>query len=325
MYLQGFITCRVAYDYEDMTTLAISQEALHFEENKISADQIVFSAYGHLSVSSGTTRAEWENSDIIAGSKEQHQFLEGKGDQAPFRQITGFCQNETHFIVVDSNNHCIRSIDRMSNQSRTIAGKCGTGQADYRNGTGLISRFNYPQSIIRVRKKEGGHIYAVTDHCNNAIRLIDEGDQNVSTWIDNSDSSYVYRPIDLIMHQQKQSVYVTTLHSDYSLVLIDILSKSVTLFAKAEFGSPFKISAFGRYTYVVSYKNSNRLGILNTNGSTSWIAPTICNGNYTSADGNINNCSMNTPLSVYWSKSNSVILIGTEDSIRKLPATLPGE
>lgn len=130
------------------------QEDLFFPSNLLFSD-------GHaLLTASGNT------SHLVAGKIGSWGYNERQGEQARFYGITGILQiNSTTAIVVDKWNHCLRSIDRLTNQTSLYAGNC----TDYGKQEGELSvaRFSYPTDIIQVDK-----VIVITDTYNMAVRAI---------------------------------------------------------------------------------------------------------------------------------------------------------
>ena len=117
------------------------------------------------------------SSHLIAGKVGSWGYVEGQGEEARFYGITSLLQtNSTDVIVVDKWNHCLRSIDRITNQTEVFAGNC----TRYGKKEGRLSdaRFAYPTDIIRA-----GDVIVLTDTYNMAVKAIisSQNTQVVST------------------------------------------------------------------------------------------------------------------------------------------------
>jgi len=100
--------------------------------------------------------------------------------------ITGFKQvNKTHVAVVDYDQNCIKMLNRVDNNLRTLAGTCGSeGYVEGGVGTGRLYR---PYSIeIDVRNPDR---LLVTGQFNHALRSVDLHTGELSTVI-NSGFNY---------------------------------------------------------------------------------------------------------------------------------------
>jgi len=94
--------------------------------------------------------------------------------------ITGFKQvNRTHVAVAAHSQHCIKMLNRVDNNLRTLAGTCGRrGYVEGGVGTG---RLYYPYGIeIDVRNPDR---LLVTDYFNHALRSVDLHTGELSTVI----------------------------------------------------------------------------------------------------------------------------------------------
>ena len=98
------------------------------------------------------------------------------GAEARFSTITGFTQiSEKLVVVADSNNYCMRLIDRTTNDTSEFSGQCGesNGYEDGRPG-----RFGYPWSVV-IDKRDKNQLL-ITEY-NAAVRTVDVKSQAVGT------------------------------------------------------------------------------------------------------------------------------------------------
>lgn len=107
----------------------------------------------------------------IAGSSSTNSYLEGIGSDAEFNRITSFTRlNSTHLLVVDSANHCIRLVHRLTKHTSSFAGGCG--KHGFKNGALHLAMFNTPYSIISNGIEYGDNNFYVTDTNNNILREV---------------------------------------------------------------------------------------------------------------------------------------------------------
>ena len=85
---------------------------------------------------------------LIVGISHTGADSEGAGTDATFRHISGtFLQTSPEeVLILDSGNHCVRSIDRVKNQTAPFAGFCGHTKNSSRDGSYPL--FNFPYSVI---------------------------------------------------------------------------------------------------------------------------------------------------------------------------------
>jgi len=62
--------------------------------------------------------------DILAGRPDKDGYRENKGHLARFKFIDGILQRAKDLIVSDSENHCLRRIDKQDFSTRQYAGQC---------------------------------------------------------------------------------------------------------------------------------------------------------------------------------------------------------
>lgn len=114
------------------------------------------------------------STEIVAGSIRYNTgYSEGQHTNARFTEIRGFSQiNATHVMVVDFLNHCVRLVNRLTNQTSPFFGQC-TRRGFGRDG--LQSRhevfFSGPLSVIKDPRREG--IYLLAEEWEDKIRELD--------------------------------------------------------------------------------------------------------------------------------------------------------
>ena len=149
---------------------------------------------------------------LIAGSSNQRGYREGLGADAWFWDITGFAQiSEKLVVVADSNNHCMRLMDRTTNNTSAFSGQCKPhGYQDGRPG-----QFYYPYSVVMDQKDKNQLL--ITDCLNNAARTVAMKSQVVGTFV-KSDSLQFIRGI--TQEEKSGDLYVTGNHAVYRITYI---------------------------------------------------------------------------------------------------------
>lgn len=122
------------------------------------------------------------NQHSIIGSTS-FGYSEGTGGGAQFKWITGFTQieNGRKVLVAEYFNHCIRSVNRLTNSSSIYSGNC-TNEG-YRDGGRKEALFTYPWDIITSSDERRAYI---TERYY-AVRVIDLVTETVSTLIEEND------------------------------------------------------------------------------------------------------------------------------------------
>ena len=123
-----------------VTTFVITKTWVdRLERDNIISNNIIFSDYHALKTTDGNDTYN------IAGIATQSGYVEGVGTVARFNFITSFLQLSTNRILItDYNNLCVRSLDRITNETMTFVGNC-TNSGNKDGTDALLSR---PQKII---------------------------------------------------------------------------------------------------------------------------------------------------------------------------------
>lgn len=102
-----------------------------------------------LLLADGNSIKEYVDGKLIlkAGDPFKTGFRDNDGTNARFNKITDFLQTDCNeWIIVDSENHCLRRFHTSSLWVTTVYGSCtDTGSRD---GTYKEARFSYPQKMI---------------------------------------------------------------------------------------------------------------------------------------------------------------------------------
>ena len=123
-----------------------------------------------------------EFTNICGNDRSNPAYKEGIGGSAKFGSIRSFAQhNESMVIVVDTTNHCIRTVDKNTHASGKLAGQCRfeafTSQPIL-DGSFEDAVFNAPHDIA---KGTNPNEYYILDSGKRALRKIDLVTREVST------------------------------------------------------------------------------------------------------------------------------------------------
>lgn len=259
----------------------------------------------------------------VAGKPNVNDYREGIGRDARFNIITSFhAINVTHVLVVDSGNHCLRTVDRQTNQTATLFGTC----SDLGDVDGFYSKAHFynPTSLALGNDRK---LY-LSDTFNQAIRKIDLTNGKVSTFITFRD----IKPWMAFIPPQHNMMYFTYLTDLYRISL------------NGSHGPPVKLTRSSRGGYMDGYLNqalfsilrdivaldpdtiivsesSMRLRVINLVENTT---SSICNGARGSNSGPIHHCSLCIPHSLFLHRVDQfhqLLYIGTAEGLHVLPVT----
>ena len=113
---------------------------------------------------------------LIAGNESESGYAEGVRRAARFRWISSCLHlNKTSLLVVDSGNHCLRLVDRISHQTSPFVGSCT--QVGYRDGDDPL--FRSPQKVILDLMNNNQLL--LLDRSNHVLRAINMQNMSAST------------------------------------------------------------------------------------------------------------------------------------------------
>ena len=114
----------------------------HLEPDLYVPGNILFTDGNFLKTTNGSITL------LIVGISHIGAYSEGAGTDATFTHISGaFLQTSPEeVLILDCSNHCVRSIDRVTNQTAPYAGFCGHTKNGSRDGSYPL--FNFPYSVI---------------------------------------------------------------------------------------------------------------------------------------------------------------------------------
>lgn len=282
---------------------------------KISADpyvdgNILFSDYCAIATTSDGTDVSY-----VVGLPRNEGYKEGIGSVAKFRTIGTFENyNGTHLLIGDYFNHCIRWLNRKTNQTSVFAGRCqvmGTKDASLLNAT-----FYRPRALAI----NGNFIY-VADFKTHSIRMIDLYTEYVYTLFSGGELVY---PKGLALDGSRNNLLVTVNHGilSYSLKGSDPNGTAKTnmtegfndgTLEQSRWRYPMSITAIMDHVYIVTDNMNQRVRIVDDakNSVTS-----ICMGKRGRVYANATSCKLFSPTSACL--FSSTLYIGTKQSIVKI-------
>ena len=173
-------------------------QTTHIEDDKASPNALLASS----SIRIRTINTLTNQTTILFGS-DQSGFHTYRHTDAEFRRITGFRQvDNVSILVVDSENHCIRLLNRTNGTTNPIAGRCTS--AGFRDGNTKNSAFKLPHFIIDGKYKNE---YYITDTDNNAIRTYDHSTGGVGTLVKKHHA--IVQPKELVLNKNRTLIFVT--------------------------------------------------------------------------------------------------------------------
>ena len=112
----------------------------------------------------------------LVGVGRENGFADGQRAAARFKYPCGLALDvNSHLIVADQANNCIRKVTTAEGLVTTVAGRAG--QEGFADGEGASARFNSPQSVA----VDGNDNILVADMYNHRIRMIAGARARVTT------------------------------------------------------------------------------------------------------------------------------------------------
>ena len=217
---------------------------------------IIYADYDALMTSDGTT------THLIAGNSTQEEYKEGVGAEARFLRITGFAQiSEKLVVAADTDNHCLRLIDRSTNQTSVFSGQCGSP-----------GQFDNPWSVV-IDKRDKNQLF-IADFYNSAVRNVNMSSRVADTFVQ-SDSLSSIRCI--TQEEESGDLYVTANNAVYR---ITYTQRTVTLISGSTgwnsgyrdstlldslFDWPSELIFIKPNTLLIADKNNNKLRLVEMN------------------------------------------------------------
>ena len=224
---------------------------------------LVYTDKHALMTSDGTT------THLIAGSSTQGGYREGVGAEARFYYIRGFAQiSEKLLVVVDRYNHCLRLIDRSTNQTSVFSGLCES--RGYEDGS--PGQFDYPFFVV-IDKRDKNQLF-ITDYRNSAVRTVNVTSKVADTFVQSDSLKYIKC---ITQEEESGDLYVTANNAVYRITYtqttVSLISgspgenyghKDSTLL-KSLFDLPYELIFITPKTLLIADRGNNKLRIVDMN------------------------------------------------------------
>ena len=280
----------------------------HIAEDEFVPGNLLFADGSALKTTDGTTTS------LITGSSTSYGYIDGVGANAKFNHILSFVLlSRSNVILADYHNHCLRSVDRLTNQTSTYSGNCTN--RGYQDGVDAL--FTFPYSIILDYMNSQQLI--ISEHSLHALKTINVVNKNVITMFRYSAYDLNY----LLQDPETGNIYVTFNHGVglyiYQSNTFSIITGSTSSgFVEGELSQlrieyPAGLAFLSRGTLLVADMNNNGLRVLDltTNSSSS-----ICTGVGGHSDGDASSCQLTQPWSLL--KENDIVFISGTKYIRSM-------
>ena len=143
------------------------------------------------------------SASLIAGSAIEFGYVEGVGSQARFNKIISFLQlSPNQVLIADQHNHCLRYLNRITNQTDQYAGNCTLEEHKDR----INALLGWPRNIIYYDLKDPGHVLISEQH--GIIKTMNTTNRNVSYF------GKVGHEVDSFIQENKTgNLFMTVLHA----------------------------------------------------------------------------------------------------------------
>ena len=288
-----------------MTTFDTTNSAIsHMQEDLFIPGNIVYSEGKSLKTTNGRTK------QLIAGDSGVYGYAEGIGVDAYFKYIASFLQlNSTTLLVVDSGNHCLRLVDRITTKTSRRLGRCTLGGSE-------ILRFHYPTTLIF--DKMNIEQLLLIDSANRALKAI-----NKTNWT--KKNLFVFNTSiqpKRIFQQENGNLFVAIGHC---IMEYNYVTKSASLITgsidqngfhdgslpEARFDTPREMLVLPSDKLLVADRSNNRIRLIDLGWNMTF---SICSGVSSTRDGNISYCGVVRPLALL--AVNDTVYVGQNGAIR---------
>lgn len=190
------ILLRISADATMSTFITRDLPTTHIDRDKFIPGNIIFSGFNALWTTDGNT------TELIAGNSTSYGYMEGVGEEVIFGYIYSFVQLTPSLVIVsDYRAHCLRAVDRHTQQSQPFAGNC-TNKGDI---DGPDPMFNGPSGVICDNKDSEALI--VADLFNFALKKVDITSSSVVTMVRTWNA--LRYPKCLAQEQATGNIYIT--------------------------------------------------------------------------------------------------------------------
>ena len=206
---------------------------------------------------------------LIAGNFTQRGYREGVGAEARFTYIFGFAQiSEKLVVVADTENSCLRLIDRSTNKTSVFSGQCKS--RGYEGG--LPGQFNYPYFVV-IDKRDKNQLF-ITDFFNSAVRNVTVNSRVAGTFVQSDSLKYIKG---ITQEEESGDLYVTAYHALYRITYIQrtvsLISGSpgdnsgyeVSTLLDSRFNWPFELIFIKPNTLLIADTANRKLRLLDMN------------------------------------------------------------
>ena len=256
------------------------------------------------------------SASLIAGSAIEHGYVEGVDSQARFNKIISFLQlSINQVLIADRKNYCLRSLNRITNQTDQYAGNC-THEG---NQDGVNASLNKPRNLINDLKDPG---QVLISEQGEIIKTMNTTNRNVSYFGKVSHEVYSF-----IQENNTGNLFMTVLHAvgvfSYQTKTFTVISGSTSSgcqdgpFSDVRFDGPISLSFLNNHALLVSDLHNHRLRVLDlvTNTSSS-----ICSGEEGRTDGNFSTCTLYRPVGLL--TLTDTVYVGSNQRIRRIEGKL---
>ena len=207
---------------------------------------------------------------LIAGNSAQKGYREGVGAEAWFTYIAGFAQiSEKLVVVADTENNCLRLIDRSTNNTSVFSGQCKS--RGYEGG--LPGQFSYPHFVV-IDKRDKNQLF-ITDFFNSAVRNVTVNSRVAGTFVQSDSLKYI---TGITQEEESGDLYVTAYHALYRITYtqrtVSLISGSPGYYSSGYTDSTLRDSLFNvphglifitPKTLLVADDDNNKLRLVDMN------------------------------------------------------------
>lgn len=157
----------------------IEGRVYHMAIDRISPGYLLFSDNGAVKLTNGSSTQTIAGQALIPGYRNEI------GEEARFTLVMSFVHlNDTHLILADSGNYCLRLLNLLGKAVTDFIGACTKrGRED---GVGTLAKFLSPWEIVRGQEDHKDKIF-VMDKNLDAIRSVNIQTKEVTTLIKSSE------------------------------------------------------------------------------------------------------------------------------------------
>ena len=272
---------------------------------------------GNLLISTLNTvrTTDGASTTLLAGSSNgEAGFANGVGTVARFNKTYVYQIDSSSVIVVDSENHCMRLLNRNDNSVTDWLGDCGS--AGTTDGEGNVVRFNQPLALTK--DPSSSSIAYFIDKGALSLRRLLVTENKVETILSPGEFQ---EPDGMIVTNELFIVFdypnVTFINRSTDLVEEELFegdSATDGAINSAAIGRTYSGTTLYSNVYIIGDVTNDALRLVDKGSS---YVTSICSAANGEALGPINQCSIPNVISLLYD-GTCVLYIGTNDGIRKL-------